>query len=137
MDGGSTASRLQPLREGSLLFAIQFPDIPGNPQVFKKKLKHNRLEKITWEFLFLLRTSWRCHSVSLIQPQTGYPSQIYNTVKNRWYWKNKSRFCRYISYKEIFQHLLFSITPKHNNVSWLTLSNVSLQRKNEGTTWFS
>ena len=47
MEGGSTASRLQPLREGSLLFAIQFPDIPGNPQVFKKKLKHNRLEKIT------------------------------------------------------------------------------------------
>ena len=26
---GSTASRLQPLREGSLLFTIQFPEIPG------------------------------------------------------------------------------------------------------------
>ena len=26
---GSTASRLQPLRGGSLLFTIQFPDIPG------------------------------------------------------------------------------------------------------------
>ena len=26
---GSTASRLQPLWEGSLLFTIQFPDIPG------------------------------------------------------------------------------------------------------------
>ena len=25
----STASRLQPLREGSLLFTIQFPEIPG------------------------------------------------------------------------------------------------------------
>ena len=48
--------------------------------------------------------------------------------------KQKSRFCRYISYIEIFQHLLFSIAPKHNNGSWLTLSNVSLQRKNEGTT---
>ena len=27
---GSTASRLQPLRGGSLLFTIQFPEIPGN-----------------------------------------------------------------------------------------------------------
>ena len=54
MDGGSTASRLQPLRGGSLLFAIQFPDIPGNPQVFKKVLKHNRLEKITFPFTNLL-----------------------------------------------------------------------------------
>ena len=26
---GSTASRLQPLREDSLLFTIQFPEIPG------------------------------------------------------------------------------------------------------------
>ena len=26
---GSTASRLEPLREGSLLFIIQFPEIPG------------------------------------------------------------------------------------------------------------
>ena len=26
---GSTASRLQPLRRGSLLFTIQFPEIPG------------------------------------------------------------------------------------------------------------
>ena len=26
---GSTASRLQPLRGGSLLFTIQFPEIPG------------------------------------------------------------------------------------------------------------
>ena len=26
---GATASRLQPLREGSLLFTIQFPEISG------------------------------------------------------------------------------------------------------------
>ena len=26
---GSTASRLQPLQRGSLLFTIQFPEIPG------------------------------------------------------------------------------------------------------------
>ena len=26
---GSTVSRIQPLREGSLLFNIQFPEIPG------------------------------------------------------------------------------------------------------------
>ena len=26
---GSTASRLQPLRGGSLLFTIQFPEVPG------------------------------------------------------------------------------------------------------------
>ena len=26
---GSTASRLQPFRGGSLLFTIQFPEIPG------------------------------------------------------------------------------------------------------------
>ena len=30
---GSTASRLQPLRGGSLLFTIQFPEIPG-AQIF-------------------------------------------------------------------------------------------------------
>ena len=27
---GSTASRLQPLQGGGLLFTIQFPEIPGN-----------------------------------------------------------------------------------------------------------
>ena len=27
---GSTASRLKPLRGGSLLFTIKFPDIPGS-----------------------------------------------------------------------------------------------------------
>ena len=30
----STASRLQPLREGSLLFTIQFPEIPGRSMHF-------------------------------------------------------------------------------------------------------
>ena len=29
MDGGSTASRLEPLRGGSLLFTTKFPEIPG------------------------------------------------------------------------------------------------------------
>ena len=31
---GSTASRLQPLRGGSLLFTIQFPEIPVSSQKF-------------------------------------------------------------------------------------------------------
>ena len=34
---GSTASRLQPFRGGSLLFTIQFPEIPGT-SVFSIKL---------------------------------------------------------------------------------------------------
>ena len=29
MDGGSTASELEPLRQGSLPFTTKFPDIPG------------------------------------------------------------------------------------------------------------
>ena len=29
MDGGSTASRLEPLRGGSLIFTTKFPEIPG------------------------------------------------------------------------------------------------------------
>ena len=29
MDGGSTASRLDPLQGGSLLFTTKFPEIPG------------------------------------------------------------------------------------------------------------
>ena len=32
---GSTASRLEPLRGGSLLFTTKFPEIPGTP-TFKK-----------------------------------------------------------------------------------------------------
>ena len=32
---GSTASRLQPLQGGSLLFTIQFPEIPGKSQEAK------------------------------------------------------------------------------------------------------
>ena len=36
---GSTASRLQPLQEGSLLFTIQFPEIPlGHHSEYVKKL---------------------------------------------------------------------------------------------------
>ena len=35
---GSTASRLQPLRRGSLLFTIQFPEISGIYTVYIKKL---------------------------------------------------------------------------------------------------
>ena len=31
----STASRLQPLQGGSLLFTIQFPEIPGNFQLLR------------------------------------------------------------------------------------------------------
>ena len=34
---GSTASRLQPLRGGSLLFTIQFPEIPGTHFIDPRK----------------------------------------------------------------------------------------------------
>ena len=36
---GSTASRLQPLRGGSLLFTIQFPEIPGTPFIDLRRMK--------------------------------------------------------------------------------------------------
>ena len=36
---GSTVSRLQPLREGSLLFTIQFPEIPGTHFIDLRKMK--------------------------------------------------------------------------------------------------
>ena len=36
---GSTASRLQPLRGGSLLFTIQFPEIPGAHFIDLGKMK--------------------------------------------------------------------------------------------------
>ena len=41
---GSTASRLQPLRGGSLLFTIQFPEIPGT-QKYKKKYIYKKKGK--------------------------------------------------------------------------------------------
>ena len=34
---GSTASRLEPLRGGSLLFTTKFPEIPGNCRFFLKR----------------------------------------------------------------------------------------------------
>ena len=36
---GSTASRLEPLRVGSLLFTIKFPDIPGTHFIDLGKMK--------------------------------------------------------------------------------------------------
>ena len=36
---GSTASRLQPLRLGSLLFTIQFPEIPGTYFIDLERMK--------------------------------------------------------------------------------------------------
>ena len=36
---GSTASRLQPLRGGSLLFTIQFPEIPGTHFINLRRMK--------------------------------------------------------------------------------------------------
>ena len=36
---GSTASRLQPLRGGSLLFTIQFPEIPGTHFIDLRRMK--------------------------------------------------------------------------------------------------
>ena len=35
---GSTASRLQPLRGGSLIFTIQFPEIPGTQVIPKEEV---------------------------------------------------------------------------------------------------
>ena len=35
----STASRLQPLRGGSLLFTIQFPEIPGTHLIDLRRMK--------------------------------------------------------------------------------------------------
>ena len=36
---GSTASRLQPLRGGCLLFTTKFPEIPGTPFIDPGKMK--------------------------------------------------------------------------------------------------
>ena len=36
---GSTASRLQPFRGGSLLFTIQFPEIPGTHLIDLGRMK--------------------------------------------------------------------------------------------------
>ena len=36
---GSTASRLQPLQAGSLLFTIQFPEIPGAQFINLRRMK--------------------------------------------------------------------------------------------------
>ena len=36
---GSTAARLQPLQGGSLLFTIQFPEIPGTHFIDLKRMK--------------------------------------------------------------------------------------------------
>ena len=44
---GSTASRLQPLRGGSLLFTIQFPEIPGTPKSFFSNRAQNLVSKLS------------------------------------------------------------------------------------------
>ena len=36
---GSTALRVQPLREGTLLFTIQFPEIPGTHFIDLRRMK--------------------------------------------------------------------------------------------------
>ena len=36
---GSTASRLEPLREGSLLFTAKFPEIPGTHFIDLRRMK--------------------------------------------------------------------------------------------------
>ena len=36
---GSTASRLEPLREGSLLFTTKFPEIPGTQFIDLVRMK--------------------------------------------------------------------------------------------------
>ena len=41
---GSTASRLQPLRGGSLLFTIQFSEIPGTHVIDLARMKGSTLE---------------------------------------------------------------------------------------------
>ena len=46
---GSTASRLQPLRGGSLLFTIQFPEIPGTHFIDLGRMKDGvDLEATQW-----------------------------------------------------------------------------------------
>ena len=42
---GSTASRLEPLRGGSLLFTTKFPEIPGNP---RDKVNFKIYDITTW-----------------------------------------------------------------------------------------
>ena len=44
----STASRLQPLRGGSLLFTIQFPEIPGTHFIILQKILWTANIPITW-----------------------------------------------------------------------------------------
>ena len=39
MDGGSTASKLEPLRGGSLLFTTKFPGIPGTQFIDLGRMK--------------------------------------------------------------------------------------------------
>ena len=53
---GSTASRLQPLRGGSLLFTIQFPEIPGTHFINLRRMKGwVNLGATQW---FWTRDSW-------------------------------------------------------------------------------
>ena len=48
---GSTASRVEPLRGGSLLFTFKFPEIPGTHSVDHGKMKGGAdLEATQWFF---------------------------------------------------------------------------------------
>ena len=49
---GSTASRLEPLREGSLLFSTKFPEIPGTHFIDLGKMKGCQ----PWSHLLVLNT---------------------------------------------------------------------------------
>ena len=67
---GSTASRLQPLQGGSLLFTIQFPEIPGThfinlgPVVLNTGL-------LDWE-----------SSTLITRPLVHKQNQIYNVIRS-------------------------------------------------------
>ena len=59
---GSTASRLQPLQGGSLLFTIQFPEIPGTHFIDLGRMKGwVDLGATQWFWWFKLQTSSMRH----------------------------------------------------------------------------
>ena len=43
MDGGLTASRLEPLQGGSLLFTTKSPEIPGTQECIKNYYKNSQI----------------------------------------------------------------------------------------------
>ena len=81
---GSTASRLQPLRGGTLLFTIQFPEIPGTQSIYLYTCHSLYTFPIQWFSLLLERQVNKDNELGIINNvgKSRLVKVIFTTIYN-------------------------------------------------------